>query len=524
MEIQLHNIGVIQDASIKLDGLTVITGKNETGKTTVGKALYALIDAVSDLPEKAKMDRNAYLKNCLFNLVDRSNLFLSFRMRSDRETYNSDENNMLVDYPALLNLSIRSRFHKILESNTDLEKFAREVEKDLIAYQQHLNSDEDKVKRDLAVRNYAYQIILAQNSQKGESSAVTEKTIDSLISSGVRAMNNQISSHIQDLEKMLVAVNQDPELIHYAKESIRQTLNAEFSDQIQPINDTGKQSAIQLTDEENVYFDIAIRRNRVANDNVFFHSPFKDVYMVDDPFILDSLSSFVEYAHSWEGDNLLNTLSIRSSVDKEGFLRPTEIKNHRDRLSDLLHDLPHISVLEQTILNTTLRPVTEKMDQVLPGTFNFEEEYYIREDGTKLRISNLAAGSKMFSIVKLLLEHGLLNEDTLLILDEPETYLHPEWQNQFAEIIVLLVKELRVKVLLTTHSSNFMLAIDAYMRKYEINDVSNFYHTRQLENGFVVHDCVNDNMEEIYGDFLDYLSEAKVLRDRYLTDDEEEIW
>ena len=457
MEIQLHNIGVIQDASIKLDGLTVITGKNETGKTTVGKALYALIDAVSDLPEKARRDRNAYIWGQLESLVNYLNYFRMSR------TFNY----ALKNYPHLSSLlNPTARNGQI--PNLNSEELAHKVLEELKLYQQNFN-------------------------------------------------DRFLSKYIQDLEKALIAVNQDPELIHYAHESINQTLNAEFSGQIQPVNGIEKQSGIQLADQEIVYFDIAIQRNRVANKSTFSYSPLKSVYMVDDPFILDQLSSPNEYSFSQDNNSSNNRLIGKTDVDTEGFLTPAGIKNHRDRLSDLLYRLPHISVLEQTILNTTLRPVTEKMDQVLPGTFNFSPDggYYIREDGTKLRISNLAAGSKMFSIVKLLLEHGLLNEDTLLILDEPETYLHPEWQNQFAEIIVLLVKELRVKVLLTTHSSNFMLAIDAYMRKYEINDISNFYHTRKAKNGFATYECVNDDMGVIYEDFLEYLSEAKALREWY---------
>lgn len=43
MTIKLNNIGMIKEANIKLDGLTVIAGENDTGKSTVGKALYALI-------------------------------------------------------------------------------------------------------------------------------------------------------------------------------------------------------------------------------------------------------------------------------------------------------------------------------------------------------------------------------------------------------------------------------------------------------------------------------------------------
>jgi len=40
MELQLKNIGMIKEANVKIDGLTVIAGENDTGKSTVGKALF----------------------------------------------------------------------------------------------------------------------------------------------------------------------------------------------------------------------------------------------------------------------------------------------------------------------------------------------------------------------------------------------------------------------------------------------------------------------------------------------------
>ena len=118
----------------------------------------------------------------------------------------------------------------------------------------------------------------------------------------------------------------------------------------------------------------------------------------------------------------------------------------------------------------------------------------------------------MFSVIKLLLELGEIDKTTMLILDEPEAHLHPEWQNKFAEIIVQLVKELKVNILLTTHSSNFVLALDAYMRKYEIEAVTNFYQTEPLECGMVEYKCVNDSINAIYQDFLEYMSQVKILR------------
>ncbi len=42
MRLYLKNIGMIKEADVKLDGLTVIAGENDTGKSTVGKMLFIL--------------------------------------------------------------------------------------------------------------------------------------------------------------------------------------------------------------------------------------------------------------------------------------------------------------------------------------------------------------------------------------------------------------------------------------------------------------------------------------------------
>ena len=147
------------------------------------------------------------------------------------------------------------------------------------------------------------------------------------------------------------------------------------------------------------------------------------------------------------------------------------------------------------------------------------EQYYVN-NGIKLKTANLATGSKMFSIIKMLLEKGEIDKETLLILDEPEAHLHPKWQNAFVEIMVLLIKEIGCHVVLTTHSSHFMLAVDAYMRKYKITDMCNFYQTEHLKDSmFVKYNCVNDSLDLIYKDFVSYLSDVKMLRNELMRDE-----
>ena len=43
MRIKLQNIGIIQEADINIDGITLIAGQNDSGKSTVGKILYAIV-------------------------------------------------------------------------------------------------------------------------------------------------------------------------------------------------------------------------------------------------------------------------------------------------------------------------------------------------------------------------------------------------------------------------------------------------------------------------------------------------
>jgi predicted ATPase len=45
MEISIKNIGSLPKAKIIFEGLTVIAGENDTGKSTIGKLLFSIIKA-----------------------------------------------------------------------------------------------------------------------------------------------------------------------------------------------------------------------------------------------------------------------------------------------------------------------------------------------------------------------------------------------------------------------------------------------------------------------------------------------
>lgn len=63
MEINIENIGVIKKADININGLTVICGENDTGKSTIGKSLFALVKGIVGFDEEFQEDFSYELFN-----------------------------------------------------------------------------------------------------------------------------------------------------------------------------------------------------------------------------------------------------------------------------------------------------------------------------------------------------------------------------------------------------------------------------------------------------------------------------
>ena len=69
MNFKLKNFGKIAEADIKLDGITVICGDNDTGKSTVGKALFAFFNSLYDLKNKIDAQKNIKLRTAIRNYI-----------------------------------------------------------------------------------------------------------------------------------------------------------------------------------------------------------------------------------------------------------------------------------------------------------------------------------------------------------------------------------------------------------------------------------------------------------------------
>lgn len=98
------------------------------------------------------------------------------------------------------------------------------------------------------------------------------------------------------------------------------------------------------------------------------------------------------------------------------------------------------------------------INRVAAGEITKKQKYVytLDEDSSKeIDVASLSTGLKAFVILKQLLLNGNLQDKDVIVLDEPEIHLHPEWQMLYAEIIVLLQKKYNFHIVVTTHSAHF---------------------------------------------------------------------
>lgn len=115
-------------------------------------------------------------------------------------------------------------------------------------------------------------------------------------------------------------------------------------------------------------------------------------------------------------------------------------------------------------------------------------------------MKNSSSGSKQIGSIQMLLDNKQLCENDFLIIDEPEVNLHPEWQIEFAELIVKLVKDLNITVYINSHSPQFIEALEVFSVKYEIDDDTRFYMTvkNQDNDKFDFKEIYYSNISEFY--------------------------
>lgn len=144
------------------------------------------------------------------------------------------------------------------------------------------------------------------------------------------------------------------------------------------------------------------------------------------------------------------------------------------------------------------------------GKIKLQEEFfglsndihYVRNDGLNIRIEDAATGIKSFAYIQRLLDNGWLTNETVLLIDEPEAHLHPQWIVDFARVLVLLNKYIGVKIVVASHNPDMVSAIHDMTEYYGILDDTNFYVAKKdEESGKYEYKNLNHEIGEIFESF-----------------------
>ena len=123
-------------------------------------------------------------------------------------------------------------------------------------------------------------------------------------------------------------------------------------------------------------------------------------------------------------------------------------------------------------------------------------------------VLNIASGMKTMASIVRMVENRSIRRGSMLIVDEPETNLHPDWQVKFALFLVLLSRDLGVKLLTNTHSPYFLQAIWKYTGKLGVNgkfynmiqgDSADSYATKDISSNI---NCVFEEMSKPFNDLM----------------------
>jgi energy-coupling factor transporter ATP-binding protein EcfA2 len=183
-----------------------------------------------------------------------------------------------------------------------------------------------------------------------------------------------------------------------------------------------------------------------------------------------------------------NNLSIPYSIQNAIYIDTPMMISVEDSHNEHWNDLNELLLEKGNKTNKFSKIISNEIIQgdvvVEEGLYSADDFKFKRNDGSVFNLLDVATGIKSFSILQLLLKNGILTDKTLLIIDEPESNLHPQWIIEYARIIVMLNKELGVKFFLASHNPDMVSAIRYISEKEGILESVNFYLAEKVKDKF----------------------------------------
>lgn len=212
----------------------------------------------------------------------------------------------------------------------------------------------------------------------------------------------------------------------------------------------------------------------------------------------------------------IDSPSIFNSNELEEALILEKQPYHLRLLSRLMNIDENKEDIYDPVFNQKLDQFKDEIGALIGGHIFYdddEEEFKFKKGEEEYSMKNTASGVKQLGIIQRLLSNRALNENSFLIIDEPEVNLHPEWQVKFAKLIVLMIKELDISIFINSHSPQFIEALEVYSAKYELSNETTFYLSKESESGkFDFKEILRDDLVILYNNLGDPYNEINKIR------------
>ncbi len=412
MKLKIDNFAKIEHADILIDGITVIAGENNTGKSTVGKVLFSLFNSIAGVGDKIVNQSKKKIEDTCFSVI------LNYSVQP------------------MTNISFTAAIDAANDMTNKIE----------ILYLGKNTIRKDEISN--IIKKELLELEISKDDYITEFSEMIDETADKVLS-------------VLNLPDLTIK-----------SEVVTRYFNSVFYKQINSLNHENQNARLELEIKKKC-INLVFYNNECTDFSADIPISNKAVY-IDNPFIIDKLSD----------------TSRENTVDD--YLKSLLIKDNKADIMD--------GIIESVLVKEKLREVYQALQTVVNGQIiEKQNDFYLQNEGFSqpVNFNNLSAGLKSFVIIKMLLEKGALKEKDVLILDEPEIHLHPQWQVAYAELIVLLQKSFDLSIIIATHSPYFLDAINLFSVKHGIDKKVNYYLS-SMENNKVNMELVTDNIELIY--------------------------
>lgn len=282
----------------------------------------------------------------------------------------------------------------------------------------------------------------------------------------------------QDIDNIRIAMGNS--IAADVASEVRVFIESEFMGKITS-NGQDESLAILEMDSENQKMELVFKADTVNRVNTLYDIPLADATYVESPLYMHILDTLLLANTYREGKNQKNVF-MRGMV-------PIHIKD----LATKINAIQYLS--EEPLIGLDI-------ESIIGGKFEMEKDtqrLIFRQEGhsTPLSPINIASGIKTFGLIQILLQTGIIGPDKPLIWDEPENHLHPEWQINFAKILVILSKS-GIPVVVSTHSPYFVQGIRYYSAQYNLEDYTSYYLADVQPDQLAIIRDVSSDLNQIF--------------------------